>query len=124
VDRLGIQSSGKIARKRDEGYNSGNITPIRARKLVTAGISLFENASGGKSLPDCRMELQGLQGKNESKQTFTTLTWGTHGDSTSNAIGQRDWKGLSRGILGLSGEGDTGTRILGPANRKSDDKNL
>ena len=64
VDRLGIQSSGKIARKRDEGYNSGNITPIRARKLVTAGISLFEDASGGKGLPDCRMELQGLQGKN------------------------------------------------------------
>ena len=93
---------------------------------MTAGISLFEDATGGKitSVQDCRMELQGLQGRMGLKQTFTTFAWGIQGDSTSNAIGQRDWKGLSRGILGQSGEGNTGTGILGPANRKSDDKNL
>ena len=93
---LNIQPTGKITRKRLGGNTAGNLTPTRARKLVSLYNSLnWENQD--------EVQDKGLQAHLGLQPAMGTLP---------------------RGIVGQSGEGRTGTGNFGQANQETSKKHF
>jgi hypothetical protein len=101
---LNIQPTGKITRKRFGGNTPGNLTPTRARKLV----SLYKSLNGEN--PE-EVQYKGLQAH------LGLQPGGGSGNVTGNT-GQQLMELGNRVIVGQSGEGRTVTVNFGRPTRK------